>query len=604
MPPLGKNTRFDASMKELYFTFSGHARKAITPVFLVDDIESASTAVELLNRHRLVGTFFVSHDAAGNLADLFSGHEVALLPTDNANARKKRAVLEKRLNRPVFGRYSCTDSATNDETPTPVGEDGFAYALLPSFGNHECKFPQRDLVKWNPLASIQSVSGAVLDAYENDSWGGTVRAMILTAYTSELQKNAASIEAKLERMSRVRGCAHLPLAALQAQFLAFQSLRTTTDRSIVENLSACELTANYGNDHGAALDTIQVSIRPGNRLRLPTETLLSPPPSPDGLDVLELKEKQVFRPTFPNHLRKAITFSYDDGAPEDDPLLEILNRHRFKGSFNLNTDRFPKQPVTGQLSLQDLPKRYAGHEVTVHGCGHETWNAVTPAAVLEDVLRCRKELESVFHRPIVGSAYPCGEHSKSKIVDAILTACGIVYDRIINNDDLFSLPIDFLAWGATSHHNGRDGMSLCELGQKFLDEKPVFPILFYVWGHSFEFPRRNNWNVMEEFCSLLEPHPEIWRATNLELHDYIRAVRNLFWYKDSPLPLNRDNRPLYGFGEHVSKCSDPFSVGFTGTRDGTCLVNPSALPVYGFLDDRPIVLRPVDPISILHLNLV
>lgn len=590
-------------MKELYFTFSNNTRKAITPVFLVDDIECAPAAVELLNRHRLVGTFFVPCETKGNLAELFSGHEVALLQNGHSEARKQRIVLEKKLNRPIFGRCDCAASQNDDDRQASVDNSGFAYALSLSFDNPECRFPQRNLLTWNPLASILSVPDSTLDAYENESWGGTVRAMILTAKTGDLRKDAALLDAKLARMSRIRGCAHLPLAALQAQFLAFQTLRTTVDRTIVENLSASTIAANYGNDHGAAPDTVRVSISPGTRLRLPAETLLSADSQPDGVEVLELKENQIFRPTFPNHLWKAVTFSYDDGAPEDDPLLEILNRHHFKGSFNLNTDRFPKQPVAGRLSLQDLPKRYAGHEVTVHGCGHETWNAVTPAAVLEDVLRCRKELESVFTRPIVGSAYPCGEHSKSKTVDTILTACGIVYDRIINNKELFALPTDFLAWGATSHHNGRNGMSLCELGQKFLDERPTSPILFYAWGHSFEFPRLNNWNVMEEFCSLLEPHPEIWRATNLELHDYIRAVRNLFWFKDSPLPLDGDNRLLYGFGEQPSQRVDPFSVGFAGTRDGTCIVNQSAIPVYGFLNERPIVLRPVDPISALHLDL-
>ena len=51
--------------------------------------------------------------------------------------------------------------------------------------------------------------------------------------------------------------------------------------------------------------------------------------------------------------------------------------------------------------------------------------------------------------------------------------------------------------------------------------------LLYVWGHSFEFERQNNWERMEYFLSKISSQESVWYATNIEIKDYIVAVRNL-----------------------------------------------------------------------------
>ena len=53
------------------------------------------------------------------------------------------------------------------------------------------------------------------------------------------------------------------------------------------------------------------------------------------------------------------------------------------------------------------------------------------------------------------------------------------------------------------------------------------PLLFYVWGHSYEFERAGNWDLIEKFCERAGGHDDIWYATNIEIVDYINAVRSL-----------------------------------------------------------------------------
>ena len=49
----------------------------------------------------------------------------------------------------------------------------------------------------------------------------------------------------------------------------------------------------------------------------------------------------------------------------------------------------------------------------------------------------------------------------------------------------------------------------------------------YVWGHSYEFSNDGNWGMIEEFCKRMSGNEEIWYATNIEIYDYIKAVRAL-----------------------------------------------------------------------------
>ena len=43
---------------------------------------------------------------------------------------------------------------------------------------------------------------------------------------------------------------------------------------------------------------------------------------------------------FPNFKFKAFSMSYDDGAPADKRLVEIMSKNGIVGTFNLCTDRF------------------------------------------------------------------------------------------------------------------------------------------------------------------------------------------------------------------------------------------------------------------------
>ena len=115
-------------------------------------------------------------------------------------------------------------------------------------------------------------------------------------------------------------------------------------------------------------------------------------------------------------------------------------------------------------------------------------------------------------------------------VKSLLKNLGIAYARTTKETGDFELPEDFLEWHPTCHHSAPD---LLEKAKKFAEfKKPQYLKLFYVWGHSYEFDRDDNWNVIEGFCEYLSDRDDIWYATNIEIADYMKAARGLIYSAD------------------------------------------------------------------------
>ena len=86
----------------------------------------------------------------------------------------------------------------------------------------------------------------------------------------------------------------------------------------------------------------------------------------------------------------------------------------------------------------------------------------------------------------------------------------------------------------TTHHNG----DLEGLWKRFMERDFEEMLLFYVWGHSFEFDRENTWDKMEAFCQMAADNENVWYATNIEIKDYITAVRGLVYSEDGKMIYN------------------------------------------------------------------
>ena len=254
---------------------------------------------------------------------------------------------------------------------------------------------------------------------------------------------------------------------------------------------------------------------------------------------------------FPGFKIKAVTLSYDDGVRQDKRLISIMQKYGIKGTFNINSGLFSQElsaEEKGRMTKDEAVELYAnsGMEVAIHGFKHLSLGEVDSALATDDVIKDRKELESIFGTIIKGMAYANGSYSDS--VCEILKCCGVNYSRTVVTTENFRIPENWLKWETTCHHNNPKLMELAKSFVEFQEDGyrwRNWPRLFYLWGHSYEFDTNNNWQVIEEFCKYIGNREDIWYATNGEIYSYVKAFDSLEYSADGTMVHNPSGITVY-----------------------------------------------------------
>ncbi len=225
---------------------------------------------------------------------------------------------------------------------------------------------------------------------------------------------------------------------------------------------------------------------------------------------------------------KAITFSYDDGVTQDKRLIEIFNKYNLKATFNLNSELLG-QPGSLEpdgirvnhikVNPEDVKYIYDGHEVAVHTLTHPNLVYIEDDhEVLRQVEQDRLKLSELVGYEVEGMAYPCGgKNCDDRVANIIKNNTIIKYARTINTTKSFEPFDDLYQYQGTLYHHKEWDM-LFDMGKKFLELKTDTPMIFYIWGHSYEFdvyPER--WEQFEEFCKMMSNHSDIFYGTNIEV---------------------------------------------------------------------------------------
>jgi len=255
----------------------------------------------------------------------------------------------------------------------------------------------------------------------------------------------------------------------------------------------------------------------------------------------------IVRHLFPGGKKKVLTLSYDDGVGQDIRLIEIFNKYGLKSTFNLNSGlqsesntSVKKGKLIKRINQSQIVELYRGHEVAVHGCKHHHLENLPREDIIQEILEDRKQLEKWFGYILRGMAYPYGTYNK--LVLEVLTTLGIEYSRTVKGNENFDLPENFLEWNPTCHHGNPKFMNITK---KFIETEFSDLSLFYVWGHSYEFDIEENWELIEGFSKLISNRSDIWYATNIEIIDYMKALKNLKVSAENTIVYNPSSSSLW-----------------------------------------------------------
>jgi hypothetical protein len=191
------------------------------------------------------------------------------------------------------------------------------------------------------------------------------------------------------------------------------------------------------------------------------------------------------------------------------------------------------------MPVDEVKEIYKNHEISCHTATHPFPKFLPKEGLIKEIYEDRRDLDEIARYPVRGLSYPFGEYSADVI--ETFRALGMEYGRTVKATGSFGIPVDFMQWHPTAHHKN-DIMN--KLSVFKTTERP-FLMLFYVWGHSYEFDRDNNWSLIEEFCKEASGLSDVWYATNIEIYDYITALRNLKFSVDCSIVYNPSAIPVW-----------------------------------------------------------
>lgn len=219
-----------------------------------------------------------------------------------------------------------------------------------------------------------------------------------------------------------------------------------------------------------------------------------------------------------NNYSKFLTFSYDDGIVQDKRLVEIFNEYGMKCTFNLNSGIMTpeshwenKGHEVYRMTREEMGDMYNGHEIACHFRTHANPAELSEEEIEFEISDDIKKLSEMFNCKIVGGAYPYGYYNDEVV--KTLEKYGIKYYRTVESTGSFDFQTDLMRFKPTCHHNDP---KLFKYAEQFINAESENPMIFYVWGHSYEFDGDDNWDRIEKLCKMLSGKSDILCCTNSE----------------------------------------------------------------------------------------
>ena len=273
---------------------------------------------------------------------------------------------------------------------------------------------------------------------------------------------------------------------------------------------------------------------------------------------------------YPGWVRKAITFSIDDGkVPFDKKFIDITKPAGIKGTFNLCSNTLT------YLTSDQYREFYTGYEIANHCKYHpyafedgkeylfcedpfvedradtqfiyraeqenlyhihngNGWRHITDGEHYCGFIKeCHQELEEIFGAGTIRSFVWPFTPQNNKVIHSYLSSCGYYGARAgrgTSEDDEFPLPADRSNWHYTANYT-----NLLPLAKQYENCRDDQNLKFFCIGvHSIDFERAQKWDDLKAFADQYGYRPnDYYYATVSEIFDYADAVEKLIIKDDA-----------------------------------------------------------------------
>lgn len=236
--------------------------------------------------------------------------------------------------------------------------------------------------------------------------------------------------------------------------------------------------------------------------------------------------------------KKYFTLSFDDGITQDLKIIEIMKKYDVDCiTFNINTGLYGANwdwvgnalgsPSTTHLRFTKeelMSGIYEGYDVEVHTLTHPSLKNYDGE---RKVRQLKKEIQNDADNIYeitgiypVGMAWPGGDTEYTETtISNVYKYTTIRFARATTSSYNFELPEYFLQWKPTC---GISDPMLFTLAQQFIDTPCEEDMLFYVWGHGYEFDVFNNYDVLDTLVKMMSESEDIVLVTNAEFYQLFK----------------------------------------------------------------------------------
>lgn len=259
---------------------------------------------------------------------------------------------------------------------------------------------------------------------------------------------------------------------------------------------------------------------------------------------------------YPGYANKAVTFSFDDGRPEDQKIIEDLYEpYGIHGTFNLNSNL---QLLSNAANYDFVKELYKDQEVASHVKNHPhiglsnqpaAISVSTADAYIKLINDGISELNTITGQTVYGMAWPYDNPAllqsnpmdEAKKVDAyVKNNDAIFYARGGKTTGSFDLPTSFKDWDFTAYCKEVAGLTDSFLALPDSGDLKVFS----VWGHAYDLSESgsagglSNWTPNDTYRAIERliqgaKAQNVWFPTNIEFVKYVNALRALETTKTS-----------------------------------------------------------------------
>lgn len=224
--------------------------------------------------------------------------------------------------------------------------------------------------------------------------------------------------------------------------------------------------------------------------------------------------------TFPNYSTKAFTVSLDDGNSSYDPaVMAIMKKYGIKGTFNL----------TGSIWTNYSDYDYPDFEVANHTTHIEMYNGSYTyddcVASIDEGYNLIKEKTGGVECEGVIWPYRAPKNLSfwSQLYDYVSSK--YEYARETGETYDFSIPLDWMQWSATAWSSNWRTYTDRFMSAEYTDELQLLALA----GHAFDEPtgETSMTDLCEYVFSKVASDERIWKATNIEVCKYTKAVKSL-----------------------------------------------------------------------------